>query len=237
MGRISVALAAYKGEQYIAEQLDSILPQLGEDDEIIVSDDLPGGETQKTVELYAYADSRVKYIKGVGKGVAKNFENAISECCGDYIFLCDQDDVWLPDKVERVMAAFGDNVMAVLHNAKVSDENLNVVENSFFSVHYTRTGIISNILKNSYMGCCMAFDSRLKKVILPFPRNIPMHDQWIGLMAELHGRVNVINEPLIIYRRHGHTVTGGSTSSAQKITWRATICKEMALRSMKERTK
>ena len=93
--KISVALAAYKGEQYIAEQLNSILPQLGDDDEIIVSDDFPSGKTREAVD--GIRDKRIRYIEGQSKGVVSNFENALNACTGDVIFLCDQDDVWMPD--------------------------------------------------------------------------------------------------------------------------------------------
>ena len=102
--KISVALAAYKGERYIAEQLDSIISQLGENDEIIVCDDYPQGDTCGIVKKYINQDKRIRYIEGEGKGVVRNFENALKACSGDVIFLCDQDDVWLPDKVSCVMA-------------------------------------------------------------------------------------------------------------------------------------
>ncbi|MCR4615109.1 MAG: glycosyltransferase family 2 protein [Clostridiales bacterium] len=231
--KISVALAAYKGEKYLSRQLDSILPQLGGGDEIIISDDLPGGETQKISEFYADADRRVKYTEGPGRGVIKNFENAIIHCTGDYIFLCDQDDVWLPQKVQRVTEKLDGGALAVLHDAQIGDEDLNITENSFFKAHGTKPGVTANIIRNSYIGCCMAFDARLKEYILPFPDDLPMHDQWIGLIASVKGRVEMIDEPLIIYRRHGGTVTGGSTSAAQKLRWRAAIIKDVLARRSK----
>ena len=70
------------------------------------------------------------------------------------------------------------------------------------------------------MGCCMAFDRKLLKKIMPMPRFIPMHDQWIGLMAEIYGKVTFIDMPLIYYRVHGGNVTGGATSFSQKMKWR-----------------
>ncbi len=217
---ISVALAAYKGEKYIEQQINSILPQLSHDDEIIVSDDRPGGMTEKIVRRIATEDSRVIYVEGKGKGVVSNFVNAIRYCKGDKIFLCDQDDVWLPDKVKRVTEAFDEGYDLVLHNAYVTDGELNITEYSFFDKRGSKKGVLRNILKNSYMGCCMAFDRRLLKKIMPIPRNIPMHDQWIGLMGEIYGKVKFIDLPLIYYRVHGGNVTGGATSTAQKLAWR-----------------
>ncbi|MBQ7956647.1 MAG: glycosyltransferase family 2 protein [Clostridia bacterium] len=228
--KISVALAAYKGEKFIEEQLDSILFQLKENDEIIVSDDLPGGETEQIVRAFAQKDARVKYIEGPRKGLIKNFENAIKNCTGDYIFLCDQDDVWLPDKVEQVTEKFDEGFSLVLHNAMVTDTSLKITDTSFFTSHGTKTGFLANILKNSYMGCCMAFKSELCGKILPFAEDIPMHDQWIGLIAEKSGKVCLIEKPLILYRRHGNNMTGGKTSLKQKIIWRISIVQKVLKR-------
>lgn len=225
--KISVALAAYKGENFIAEQLQSILIQLEENDEIIVSDDLPGGETERIVRDFAGNDARVKYIEGPKKGLIKNFENAIKNCTGDYIFLCDQDDVWLPDKVEKVAEKLDEGFMLVLHNAMVTDGKLKINDTSFFKSHGTKTGFLNNIIRNSYMGCCMAFRKELCGKILPFGDNLPMHDQWIGLIAEKTGKVCLVEKPLILYRRHGNNMTGGKTSLKQKIIWRISIAKKV----------
>ncbi len=217
---ISVALAAYKGEKYIEAQIRSILPQLSHGDEIIVSDDRPGGMTEKIVKKIASEDSRVVWVEGKSKGVVSNFVNAIRYCKGDKIFLCDQDDVWLPDKVKRVMEAFDEGYDLVLHNAYITDRELNITDYSFFEKRGSKKGVIRNIFKNSYMGCCMAFDRRLLKKIMPMPRSIPMHDQWIGILAEIYGKVKFLDLPLIYYRVHGGNVTGGETTFRQKIEWR-----------------
>ncbi len=217
---ISVALAAYKGEKYIEAQIRSILPQLSYGDEIIVSDDRPGGMTEKIVKKIASEDSRVVWVEGKSKGVVSNFVNAIRYCKGDKIFLCDQDDVWLPDKVKRVMEAFDEGYDLVLHNAYITDGELNITDYSFFEKRGSKKGVIRNIFKNSYMGCCMAFDRKLLKKIMPMPRSIPMHDQWIGILAEIYGKVKFLDLPLIYYRVHGGNVTGGKTTFRQKMEWR-----------------
>ncbi|MBQ9914335.1 MAG: glycosyltransferase family 2 protein [Clostridia bacterium] len=217
---ISVALAAYKGEKYIEAQIRSILPQLSHGDEIIVSDDRPGGMTEKIVKKIAAEDSRVVWVEGKSKGVVSNFVNAIRYCKGDKIFLCDQDDVWLPDKVKRVMEAFDEGYDLVLHNAYITDGELNITDYSFFEKRGSKKGVIRNIFKNSYMGCCMAFDRKLLKKIMPMPRSIPMHDQWIGILAEIYGKVKFLDLPLIYYRVHGGNVTGGKTTFRQKMEWR-----------------
>lgn len=224
---ISVVIAAYNGEKYIMEQLRSVLCQLGENDEIVISDDLPSGSTFPAIEELVKNDKRIVYIKGPGKGVIRNFENAIKNAKGDYIFLCDQDDIWLDGKVEAVKKELDGGALVVMHDAYITDDELNITEESFFDSHGSSTGYIKNIIKNSYIGCCMAFSAKLKPYILPFPENLPMHDQWIGLIGEKTGKVSLINKQYIYYRRHDGAVTGGQTSLSQKINWRLSIIKAL----------
>ena len=232
---ISVALAAYQGEDYIEAQLRYILPQLEQGDEIIVSDDKPGGATERIVRRVMADDPRVIYVEGKGQGVVANFVNAIRHCRGDKIFLSDQDDVWLPDKVRRVMDAFDAGATLVLHNAYVTDKDLNITDYSFFALRGSKPGFVRNIIKNSYMGCCMAFDRKLLKKIMPMPKHLPMHDQWIGLMGEMYGKVTFLDAPLIYYRRTGNNVTGGKTSAGQKLQWRRYLLKRLAGRILFDR--
>ncbi len=225
--KISVVLAAYNGEKYICEQLSSVLSQLGENDEVIVSDDNPAGKTKDAV--LSLGDSRIIYTVGEGKGVVKNFENALRKARGDIIFLCDQDDVWLPGKVDTVTAAVQSGCDLVLHDASVTDENLNITDESYFRTHGSNGSFAKNIIKNSFVGCCMAFTRPVLECALPFPENVPMHDWWIALIAMKKGyRVKLIDTPLILWRRHGGNVTGGKTSLASKIRWRAVIIASLA---------
>lgn len=219
--KISVALAAYKGEKYITEQIESILSQLGSNDELIVSDDFPDGEMRGIVENMASCDVRIKYIRGEGKGVVRNFENALKACSGDVIFLCDQDDVWMPDKVETVMKEFENGAELVLHDALITDAALETINPSCFSVHGANLSFTKNLVKNTFVGCCMAFTKELLAETMPFPDGIAMHDWWIALVALKKNRKAVLVEkPLIKWRRHGENVTGSKTSAAQKIVWR-----------------
>jgi glycosyltransferase involved in cell wall biosynthesis len=220
---ISVVLAAYKGEKYILAQVESILSQLGKDDELVISDDYPEGNTFATLENIIKTDSRVRYIKGEGRGLIKNFEHAINNAKGDFIFLSDQDDVWLEGKVEAVMNEFEKGADVVMHDALITDGDLNPTGERAFVLNSAGKGIFKNILKNSYQGSCMAFRKEMKEYILPFPDKIPMHDQWIGLRGEKYGNVHLIDHPYILYRRHSENVSGGGSSLLQKIKWRINI--------------
>lgn len=204
--KISVAMATYNGEKYIRQQLESILENLNEDDEIIISDDI---STDSTVSIIRELnDDRIKVYKGPSLGVKQNFANAIKYCTGDYIFLADQDDVWLKGKVNTVVKYFErENIDVIQHDCYIVNNKLEEIYPSYFKFRNCKNGIIKNIIKGSYLGCCMAFKKELKEDILPIPDNIDMHDQWIGLIGEIKRKVLFVNEKLIKYRRHEETVS------------------------------
>ena len=204
---ISVAMATYNGEKYIREQLESILKQLNEDDEIIISDD---GSTDNTINIIkSFEDKRIKIFDGPRNGVKQNFANAIYNCTGKYIFLSDQDDIWCDNKVNIVLKNFEkEKCMCIVHDCIVFDSsNDDVIYDSFYKYRNSGSGIIKNIWKNTYIGCCMTIDARMKNTILPIPNDIEMHDQWIGLLCEKEGKSLFINDKLINYRRHNDNVT------------------------------
>lgn len=200
--KVSVAMATFNGEKYIKEQIETILVNLKANDELVISDD---GSSDATLDIIkAFNDDRIFVFTGPKSGVKKNFENAIRHCSGKYIFLCDQDDIWIDGKVERVLEAFTDErVSVVVHNCTLINESGGKLLESYFEYRKSGPGRIKNIMKNSYMGCCMAFNaSIIKEKILPIPNDIEMHDQWIGLIAEKYGKSKFIKDVLILYRRH-----------------------------------
>lgn len=202
---ISICIASFNGEKYIYDQIESILKQLGDNDEIIISDD---SSTDHTLDIISkFNDCRIKtFIKNKFHSPIYNFENAIRQTKGEYIFLCDQDDIWLPNKIE-VMKKYLKEYSLVVSDCCIVDSNLKIIEDSFFRLNNSGSGFWKNLYKNSYIGCCMAFRKEVLDYILPFPKKIPMHDIWIGLMTELNGKVYFINEPLIFYRRHGNNAS------------------------------
>ena len=206
--RCSIAMATYNGEQYIKEQIDSILINMKENDELIISDDGSKDKTKQIITEYQKKDKRIKLIEGPHKGVKRNFANAIEKAKGKYIFLSDQDDIWKKNKIDKVLQVFKkENCVVVTHDAQVINSKLETVIPSFFEYRKCGSGFIKNIRKNTYIGCCMAFDSKIKDKILPIPNNIEMHDQWIGLIGEKNGKSIFYKEKLIEYRRHGAIVS------------------------------
>ena len=197
---ISVCIASCNGEKFICQQIDSILNQLEKKDEIIISDD---SSTDSTVEIIkSYSDPRIKLLENCKfKSPVFNLENALKLAKGDYIFLADQDDLWKKNKIEITLGYLKE------YNVVISDCNLineDGVEThpSFFELNGSKSGLVHNFIQNSYLGCCMAFDRKILSAILPFPRNIAMHDIWIGIMSELIGKPLFLSEKLVSYRRH-----------------------------------
>ena len=174
-----------------------------------------------------YKRQRIRYVRGPAKGVDANKEFLLRECSGDVAFLCDQDDVWLPNKVERVLASIKGGACCVLHNAYITDAELNKTGVTLFEDRGAKQGILHNIVKNCYTGACMALTRQAFTAALPFPKDLPMHDQWLGLVSEKVGKVELIEEPLLLWRRNPGSMTGGKTGFAQKIKWRISIAKSI----------
>ena len=206
---ISVCIATYNGEKYIQEQLLSIMKQLGSNDEIVISDDGSKDNTKEVIQ--ALKDSRIRYFENQGThGFTHNFENALSHANGDIIFLSDQDDIWMDDKVSCTMAALEDADF-VTHDCVTVNDNMEVLSESRFYDFHVQPGFLHHLVKSRYLGCCMAFKRSVLEVALPFPKNDSLveHDIWLAAVAFLYFKVVLIHKPLIWYRRHGGNASNG----------------------------
>ena len=219
---ISVCMATYNGERYIKEEVSSILQQLGEMDELVVSDD---GSTDSTLQVLAsLQDPRIKVFYGPRTGLTYNFENAIKNALGDYIFLSDQDDVWEPNKVECMVKAL-QGVDLVVSDAWIADKNGTSTGKSLYDLSTPHKGFIHTMYHTSYIGCCTAFKRSLLQKVLPFPPHIVMHDYWIGLIADMYYKTTFIPDKLMRYRRHGSNASALTTGKSplslfQKLEYR-----------------
>ncbi len=239
MKKISVAMAVYNGEQYLPEQLDSILKQLSPSDEIVVSYDASKDGTWELLQNYAVKYPQVRVIENKNPGVAGNFNNAIQNCMGDYIFICDQDDRWAGDKRIRVLDAFEKSgADMVIHNGVHVNGQGEVISEPFFTMYRIGNGKIKNIIKPRYSGCCTAFTADMAKKILPIPENIDAYDHWIGTVGEFMGKIAYEDSILLYHRLHGDNVTPTSTRSLSVIfKARARLLKELKMRLNRERKK
>lgn len=225
---ISVCIVTYNGEKYIRDQLLSILSQLGDEDEVIVSDD---GSIDRTLDLVRdIGDSRVKILlhekptnpyRGAYRNiyyVYRNVENALKAASGSYIFLADQDDVWLPNKVQRVMQEFDRGAVCILHNNIVVDKDLCVLSESYFDFSKPSFNLIRIIARCPFQGASMAFTREVALNSLPFPKNPISHDHWIAYNAYFRRKpMALIRDPLLLYRRHGSNVSPSSEKSPNSL--------------------
>ena len=229
---ISVCIATYNGEKYIKEELDSILSQLSAEDEIIISDD---GSTDETLSIIENVrDIRIKVFKHE-KVRAKfrfdytthNFENALLHAKGDYIFLADQDDVWLPQKCVIMLKALKKADIAV-SNCLVVDANLKVYKKLFDKKQNRSCRILKNIINPNNTGCCMAFRRDVLKTILPFPKFGVAQDVWIAVYGGIFHSLVYIEEPLILFRRHDNNVSSSASKSSDNLLYRISYrCKTL----------
>lgn len=214
--RVSVAMAVYNSENFIIPQINSIIKQLSQSDELVISYNESTDNTWKIISNYAKQDYRVKIYKCKKKGLLANFDSAISHTKGKYIFLSDHDDVWLDNKVENVLRTFEkENSILVLHGRYVTDCDLNV--KSKVDYRDFKSDFIHNLISNRYCGSCMAFKSEMKKIICPIPLKNLYHDAWIGMLSSFFGQISVINEPLIFYRRHNSNLSFSNRRKIQNI--------------------
>lgn len=210
----SICIITYNGETYIRQQLDSILPQMADDDEIIVSDDNSYDSTLDIIR--EYQDTRIKIYQNPQKGVIRNVENALRYAKGDFIFLADQDDVWQNDKMNISLDALK-RCDLVVSDCYVTDKDLNITHDSFYEINHSFKNKFLAYLKNPYLGCCMAFHKKILQKALPFPADIPMHDIWLGNVAAFYYTTDLIPDKLIYYRRHGANASTASAPSNKGI--------------------
>jgi glycosyltransferase involved in cell wall biosynthesis len=217
-GSISVCMATYDGEAYVREQLASILAQLRPEDEVIVVDDGSRDGTPGLVE--ALGDPRIRFERNPENlGPIRTFERALTLARNDLIFFSDQDDVWVPGKVEAFRRAFASSGAAcVVSDATFTAEDLTPVH-GYFESRGAGPGVVKNFTRNTYLGCCMAVSHRAKEWVLPFPGLILQHDEWTGMCCEIVTGVHFLPERLTLYRRHGRTVTDWKSSPLPVVAW------------------
>lgn len=209
---ISVCMATYNGERFLREQIDSILCQLNPEDELIISDD---GSTDGTLEIItSYQDSRIKLLHHKKKPeyekikysrnfyyATDNFENALTAAQGDYIFLADQDDVWMENKV-KVMCTLLDEFDCVMCNYDIINDKNETIEKSLLSKQTISKSYVLNIFNTPFLGCLLAFKKNILKRSLPFPPSLIAHDLWIGCIAAKRFHFVYENEVLVLHRKH-----------------------------------
>ena len=215
---ISIAMATYNGEKYLREQIDSIIMQSISDWELIVCDDCSSDNTVSILFDFAQKDSRIHIFKNEKNiGFKKNFEKAISLCNGEFIALCDQDDVWTENHLECLYENLADNVLVCSNVTFTDSKGISLHRNLKPDTYYVSSDKekqFLQLLHNNYVqGCTCLFKRDLVKSIIPIPECAQFHDYWIALVASVNGAIRYISESLVLYRRHEQTVTTGYNRS------------------------
>lgn len=212
--RISFVVASYNGAAHIEEQLSSILTALGPNDEVIVSDD---GSTDATLErVNAIGDARVQLIAGGERlGYQDNFARAIASSRGEYIFFSDQDDICLPGRIPLSLAEL-EHSSCVCGDAIVVDAELVPLFDSHFKNRRARFSPAWLLYRPVVIGATLACRRAFLLANLPFPKGVP-HDMWLSVQASRRGELAIIENPLILYRRHQGVVSATGSASKRPI--------------------
>lgn len=230
---VSVVLCTYNGERYLPKQLDSLIGQHRLPDELLVQDDRSVDATVAIVREFAgRAPFPVRlHVNERRLGVVHNFGVAVDRCSGDYVALCDQDDVWHADKLQRLERALdelgGDHRPALVHSDLRVIGAEAVTSSSFFERrgfrHEHPLPLAELLFQNYVTGCAAVFNRATLEIALPIPREASMHDWWFALIAAAAGQIRTLREPLVDYRSHATNVIG-----AKRTEWMAYLRPEQA---------
>jgi glycosyltransferase involved in cell wall biosynthesis len=225
-GSISVALCTYNGDRYLAEQLRSLVDQTLRPSELVVVDDGSSDGTEVIVrDFAATAPFPVRWYRNESRlGVVRNFQRAIGMTRSEVIFLCDQDDVWLPEKIEKTVALFDSPEVLMVHtdgrlvDATLRDLGVGLLEALELAAWerelFERERGYEVLLRRSLVtGATAAVRRSLYDAALPFAQGW-VHDEWLAVLAALLGRVRRVDLPLLLYRQHGRNQIG-----ARKRSW------------------
>ena len=223
---IAILMATYNGEQFIREQLDSLFAQTYTDWTLFVRDDGSTDNTISIIESYQKEHHNIVIIDNEGKnlGPFMNFMELLQKVDSPLYMFIDQDDVWLPHKIENEVAAFRSlncdetTPGLVFTNLQLVDENLNVLSASFWnSIHFSPY-IFNSFTEQAFIGyitgCTMLFNKKAKEISFPVAQYAPMHDWWVAIcIYKANGKVGFVETPQMLYRKHGNNVTGNFVSS------------------------
>ena len=223
---VDILLATYNGENYLSEQIDSILAQSHSNIRILARDDGSIDNTKNILNEYQnkYPDKfQIIPSSGKNEGVARNFLTLISYADAQYIMFCDQDDYWLPEKIRKSLfelkkmeSEFGKQTPLLIHtNLKVVDQNLRLIHPSFWDysgIKPKNTTLNRLLVQNVITGCTMIFNRYLANLCHTIPDNLLMHDWWLGLIASAIGEIRYVSEPTVFYRQHHKNIVGAKAS-------------------------
>jgi glycosyltransferase involved in cell wall biosynthesis len=211
---LSIAMATFNGEKYIREQIDSILQQTYQDFELIICDDCSTDSTLNILNEYKQIDKRILiYQNEKNIGFKMNFQKAIRLCCGEFIALSDQDDIWYPCHLAVLYENIGRNSLICSNSLLVNDRN-EILGKTMYDIKALSNlpdnvkSISSYLLYNNFVqGSSSLFKKELLNTAYPFPSTIDFHDHWLALNAMMTGGVVYLNIITLNYRQHNNNIT------------------------------
>lgn len=225
MEQIDILLATYNGEKYLKEQIESILNQTYSNFRLIISDDCSTDKTIEILKEFEQKDSRIEvYYQKENLGTLNNFEFLLKKVQNNIFALSDQDDIWLPQKIEKSIENMKvNNSNLVFGDLEVIDENKNIIASSFWKYKgfYKKIKKDKNhkgLLLNNYItGCTIVTEKKFLKYILPLPKKSKyvIHDYWIAIILSLKGKISYIDKPYIKYRQHSNNQVGYKMKSKE----------------------
>ncbi len=222
MEKVDVLLATYNGEQYLQEQIESILNQTYTDFRLLISDDGSKDKTIDIVEEYAKKDGRIIIFKqNENMGVVKNFEFLMKQVQSKYFMFSDQDDIWKKDKIEKSVKKIEEGFGLVYSDLEVVDNNLEVMYKSYwklkgFDRKIRKYNDFDSLYLNNYItGCTLISRKEYIDKVLPIPKSTSfiLHDYWLPLIVSKEAKLGYIDEPLIRYRQHKNNKIGSQKKS------------------------
>lgn len=217
--QIDILMATYNGEKFLREQIDSILSQTYSNIRLVISDDSSKDNTTEILKEYEKKDKRIEvhYHKN-NQGSTKNFEYLLKQVKNEIFMLADQDDYWVPEKVEKSLETLiNKNADLVFGDLEIVDEKLNTIYKSFCDFMLLNRKIKKyinsykvNYLYNCVTGCTVIAKKKLIKYFLPIPTKSKylIHDHWMGIQGALHGKLAYMPDKYIKYRQHGNNQVG-----------------------------
>lgn len=221
LNQIEILLALYNGEEHIKQQIDSILSQTIQCDRLFLRDDSSHDSTlqivqayQKEINIITLLDSQVRL------GINQNFTQLLKFSQSEYTLFCDQDDIWIPNKVELVLnkmkeleMQYGKDMPLLVHSdLKVVDENLNLLSDSFWRYQNLDPNSANNLsrllIQNVVTGCTMMINKPLRQLVNNIPSKAIMYDWWIALVANVFGKIDYVSHSTVLYRQHSTNDTG-----------------------------
>lgn len=241
MGFVDIILATYNGDKYLQSQLDSIISQTHQNWRLLISDDGSDDGTLDMLRKFEALDSRISLINNDRQGgVVNNFLCALRFAEAPYIMFCDQDDIWLPDKISNMLAEIeikeraspSNTPILVFSDLCLVDADGVTIDSSYYSSNKLNPENNRSFKylawRSTVYGCSVIFNKSLFDVSMPMPRNVPMHDHWFALNAAVFGQIFYFNQATLKYRQHSSNVVGGKKKNSwQKINNLRTLVKNV----------